>query len=55
MNHSSSLFHRMALASKIIISLIKTPAVQEFFISLDLPQLEQKYQVYQRSTGRRVE
>ena len=46
MNHSSSLFHRMALATKIR---------QVFFISLDLPQLAQKYQVYQRRTGRRVE
>ena len=55
MNHSSSLFHRMALASKIIIRLIKNSAVQEFFISLDLLQLAQKYQVYQRRTGRRVE
>ena len=46
MNHSSSLFHGMALASKIM---------QVFFISIALPQLAQKYQVYQRSTGRRVE
>ena len=45
MDHSS-MFHRVTLASKIM---------QVFFIRLDLPHLVQKYQVYQRSIGKRVE